>query len=107
AELPLGGGKSVIIADPARQKTPELLRAMGRFVDSLHGRYMVAKDMGIGVEDLQIMAQSTRHISGVEQCVDEAGRARSGDPSPSTVYGVIGGSRAAARHGRGREDRSG
>src|SRR5215217_4121475 len=44
--LPYGGGKSVILGDPSRDKTPELLRAMGRVVQSLGGRYIIADDVG-------------------------------------------------------------
>lgn len=82
AGLPLGGGKSVIIADPRHDRSAELLRAMGRFVDGLGGRYVAAEDSGTSVEDLRVMAGVTPHVSGVDR--SEHG----GDPSPSTARGV-------------------
>jgi len=97
AGLPLGGGKSVILGDPHRDKTPELLRAFGRAVDRLDGRYVAAEDVGIGVEDVALMAQETRHVAG-----RAGGDAASGDPSPFTAYGVFVGIRAAVAHRLGR-----
>jgi leucine dehydrogenase len=90
AGLDLGGGKSVIIADPQRDKSPALFRAMGRFVDGFGGRYIVAEDVGIAVEDVEIMAGETRHAAG-------AGNGGAGDPSPATAYGVFMGLRAAIK----------
>ncbi|MEM6583095.1 MAG: Glu/Leu/Phe/Val dehydrogenase dimerization domain-containing protein [Pseudomonadota bacterium] len=83
AGLPLGGGKSVIIGDPRRDKTPELLRAMGDFVQSQGGRYVAAEDSGTGVADVRIMAERTEWVSGVMD------NAHGGDPSPSTAFGVF------------------
>jgi len=95
AGLRLGGGKSVIIADPRRDKTPALFRAMGRAVDGFGGRYIVAEDVGIAVEDVQIMRRETRHVAG-------AGNGGAGDPSPATAYGVFVGLRAAVAQRLGR-----
>jgi len=92
AGLPFGGGKSVIIGDPRRDKTPALLRAMGTFVDSLGGRYTAAEDSGIGVKDIRVMREQTRWVSGL------ANNEHSGDPSPSTAFGVYLGIRSAVRH---------
>ncbi|MEQ8354235.1 MAG: Glu/Leu/Phe/Val dehydrogenase dimerization domain-containing protein [Kiloniellaceae bacterium] len=91
AGLAYGGGKSVIIGDPRHDKSEALFRAMGRFVDSLGGRYTVAEDVGISVPDVEIMAGETSHVAGVT-----AGGA--GDPSPATAYGVFMGIKAAAKH---------
>ena len=91
AGLAFGGGKSVIIGDPKRDKSEALFRAMGRFVDSLGGRYSVAEDVGISVPDVEIMARETAFVAGTR-----AGGA--GDPSPATAYGVYMGIKAAARH---------
>ncbi len=63
ADLPLGGGKSVMIGDPRRDKTPELLRAMGRIVDSLGGRYIVAEDVGTTVQDMDVINETTKHVA--------------------------------------------
>src|SRR5690606_3896339 len=91
AGLSYGGGKSVIIGDPQRDKSEALFRAMGRAVESLGGRYTVAGAVGISMPDVEIMARETRHIAGTR-----AGGA--GDPSPATAYGVYMGMKAAAKH---------
>ena len=103
AGLPQGGGKSVILGDPRRDKTPELIRAMGRFVDTLGGAYVVAEDSGTSVPDIRLMAEHTRHIGGL---ADEASIAagRTGDPSPATALGTYIGIQAAVRFLRGGDD---
>src|SRR6202047_3667283 len=63
-ELPYGGGKSVVIADPRRDKTPALLHAMGRIIEDLGGRYIAADDVGTTLADLIIMREVTRHTAG-------------------------------------------
>lgn len=99
AALPLGGGKSVILGDPRRDKTPELLRAFGRFVESLGGRYYVAEDVGMSVSDVEVMAGETRFALGLSR-----GIGSSGDPSPLTARGVHLGIRAAVAHRLGAPD---
>jgi leucine dehydrogenase len=96
AGLDYGGGKSVIIGDPGKDKSDALFRAMGRFVESLGGRYTVAEDVGISVPDVEIMGEETRHVAGTS-----AGGV--GDPSPATAYGVFMGIKAAAKHRLGVE----
>lgn len=81
AGLALGGGKSVILADPKTQKTPEMMRAMGRAVQALAGRYIIAEDVGATVADMDQIARETAHVSGVSTGV--------GDPSPWTAEGVF------------------
>ena len=98
AGLPFGGGKSVIIGDPRRDKSPGLLRAMGDFVHSQGGRYVAAEDSGTGVEDIRIMSERTPHVSGLDD--SEFG----GDPSPSTAWGVFLAIRTAVRHRLGQSD---
>jgi len=90
ADLPLGGGKTVVLADPARAKTPELMQALGRAVDRLGGRYIVAEDVGTSPADMAEVRKATRHVSGL----DSGG----GDPSPATAYGVWRGIHAAVNH---------
>jgi len=104
ADLPLGGGKSVIIGDPSKQKTPALMRAMGTAVERLAGRYIVAEDSGTSVADMQQIGQMTRHVSGIADKYDSEGNRRSGDPSPMTAHGVFVGIRSAVRHRLGRSD---
>jgi leucine dehydrogenase len=85
----LGGGKSVIIGDSRTQKTPALLRAMGRFIESLGGLYIAGQDIGTDSHDMAVIRGETRYVS----CVNEsAGGA--GDPSHITAYGVVAGIRA-------------
>jgi len=104
AGLPLGGGKSVIIGNPMQDKTQSMFEAMGHFVDEGRGEYIVAQDSGICVEDLRIMAKQTKHVSGINDCLDELGQLRNGDPSPSTAYGVFCGLQAAVRYRLGRNN---
>ncbi|MCL7939060.1 amino acid dehydrogenase [Halomonas sp. ATCH28] len=102
ADLPLGGGKAVIIADPRRDKTPELLRAMGRLVDGLGGAYITAEDSGSSEADMRRIAEATEHVGGLPRH-----GAASGDPSPFTAWGVFCALRSAVRHGLGRDDLAG
>lgn len=97
ADLPLGGGKAVIIADPRRHKTPALLEAMGRLVDSLGGHYITAEDSGSDEADMQVIAGQTAHVVGLRSTANE-----SGDPSPYTARGVFCALRCAVRHRLGR-----
>ena len=92
AALPLGGGKSVIIADPAKAKSRQMLLAMGDFIESLQGRYVAAEDSGTTVHDIATMRERTRHVSG---CA--ANEKYSGDPSPVTACGVFLGIKEAVR----------
>ncbi len=93
AGLDLGGGKAVIIGDPARDKTEALLRAYGRFVQSLHGRYFTACDVGTYVADMDVIARECRYVTG--RSPEQGG---AGDSSVLTALGVFQGMRAAARH---------
>ncbi|MCX6398675.1 MAG: valine dehydrogenase [Propionibacteriales bacterium] len=90
AGIALGGGKAVIIGHPSRIKTPDLLRAYGRFVDSLSGRYFTAADVGTTAEDLDVVASATRYVVG--------SNGGSGDSGRSTAYGVFCSMRTAAEH---------
>jgi valine dehydrogenase (NAD+) len=91
AGLDLGGGKAVIIGDPATQKTEGLLRAYGRFIESLGGRYRTACDVGTFSEDMDIIARESRFVTG--RTVAQGG---AGDSSVLTAFGVFQGMRAAA-----------
>ncbi|GAA2167489.1 Glu/Leu/Phe/Val dehydrogenase dimerization domain-containing protein [Pedococcus bigeumensis] len=93
AGLDLGGGKAVIIGDPATDKTPDLLRAYGRFVESLGGRYVTACDVGTYVADMDIVSETTRFATGRSEANGGAG-----DSSVLTAFGVFQGQRAAAQH---------
>jgi valine dehydrogenase (NAD+) len=93
AGLDLGGGKAVIIGDPATEKTEPLLRAYGRFVDSLSGRYLTAEDVGTTQADMDIIWRETRCVTGVSRYLGG-----SGDPSTATAYGVWWSMQAVAAH---------
>jgi valine dehydrogenase (NAD+) len=93
AGLDLGGGKAVIIGDPARLKSEALLRAYGRFVESLNGRYVTACDVGTYSEDMDVIARECTHVTG--RTVPNGG---AGDSSVLTAFGVFQGMRAAAEH---------
>jgi len=104
AGLPMGGGKAVILANPATPKTPELLAAFGRAVESLGGRYVTAEDVGISDADMVQISGQTRHVSGLP--VSGAGDA-GGDPGPFTAMGVYLGVKAAVKRGLQRDDMRG
>ncbi|NHA66549.1 Glu/Leu/Phe/Val family dehydrogenase [Phycicoccus flavus] len=93
AGLDHGGGKAVVLGDPRTDKTPELLRAYGRFVESLGGRYVTACDVGTYVTDMDVVAQETRWATG-----RSPERGGAGDSSLLTALGVLRGMRAAAQH---------
>lgn len=103
AGLPMGGGKGVILADSLRTKTPEMLAAFGRAVDSLGGRYVTAEDVGMSDADMVAIAKTTRHVSGLPVAAGSAG----GDPGPTTAKGVYLGVRAAIGRGLGKADAKG
>jgi valine dehydrogenase (NAD+) len=93
ADLDLGGGKAVIIGDPAKHKSEALLRAYGRFVESLGGRYITACDIGTFCDDMDVVARESRYVTG-RTLVHGGG----GDSSILTAIGVFQGMRAAAEH---------
>lgn len=102
ADLPLGGGKAVILGDPATEKTPELLRAMGRAVERLQGRYWTAEDMGMSTADMAVLAGETRFVAGLA-----GGAFASGDPSPVTAKGVFNAIRRSVARRLGSDDLTG
>ncbi len=87
AELPLGGGKGLIIGDPNRDKCKELFCSYARAVNNLNGRFYTGKDMGVDEEDLTCMHNETDYVIGGETI---------GSPSPFTAYGVWKGIKACA-----------
>jgi valine dehydrogenase (NAD+) len=96
AGLDLGGAKAVIIGDPETVKTEALLRAYGRFVESLGGRYITACDIGTYSEDMDLVARESRFVTG--RTVPNGG---AGDSSVLTAFGVFQGMRACAEHAWG------
>jgi len=93
AGLDLGGGKAVIWGDPEQDKSEALLRAYGRMVQALGGRYYTACDVGTYVQDMDVVARETRFVTGRSEANGGAG-----DSSVLTAWGVYQGMRAAAEH---------
>lgn len=93
AGLDLGGGKAVILGDPARQKSEALLRTYGRFLDSLGGRYVTAEDVGTSQADMDVIWRETACVTGISPYLGGAG-----DPSTATAHGVHWAMRAVAAH---------
>ncbi len=88
--LPYGGGKAVIIGDPRTEKTKDLMRAMGRVVDGLSGRYIIADDIGTNLADLAVMRAVTPHTAAATSAAQQ--------PLAVTAYGVLMAIQAAVRH---------
>lgn len=99
AGLAQGGGKAVIIGNPAELASDNLFRAYGRFVDGLAGRYITAEDVGTTVANMEVVATQTSFVSGLP--VESGG---SGDPSPATARGVVAAIRAVSDHLWGTDD---
>lgn len=99
AGLNLGGGKTVIIGDSKKDKSEELWRAFGRYVQSLNGRYITAEDVGTSVEDMDYVAMETDYVTGLS--------GTSGDPSPMTAYGTYMGMKACAKEAYGTDSLEG
>ena len=93
ADLPLGGGKSVIIGDSNKDKNQKLLTSFAQFVQGLGGQYYTAEDVGIGINDVEVLAKTSDYVFGL---------AATGDPSPFTARGCFEGIRAAVKHKLGR-----
>jgi leucine dehydrogenase len=98
ADLPLGGGKSVIIGDSNKDKNEKLLTAFAQFVQRLGGQYYTAEDVGIGINDVEVLATASDYVFGL---------AATGDPSPFTARGCFEGIRAAVNHKHGRDSLEG
>lgn len=84
AGLHQGGGKAVIIGDPAHLRSDELILAYGRFVEGLAGRYVTAEDIGTTQADMNLIGTVTSHVAGRSEALGG-----SGDPSPATALGLV------------------
>lgn len=102
AGLNLGGGKTVIIGDPRKDKNEAMFRAFGRFIQGLNGRYITAEDVGTTVYDMDLIHQETNFVTGISP---EYGS--SGNPSPVTAYGVYKGMKASAKEAFGTDSLEG
>jgi len=95
----LGGGKSVIIGDPRTAKTPSMLHAMGRWIDTLGERYIVGEDIGTNPDDMREIRTETRCVSCLRK--EDGGY---GDPAPMTALGVFSAMRAGIERVYGSSD---
>lgn len=102
AGLNLGGGKSVLIGDPKKDKSEAMFRVFGRFIQGLSGRYITAEDVGTTVSDMVHVRMETRFVTGIP-----SSQGGSGDPSPFTALGVFRGMKACAHKVYGTDDLSG
>ena len=93
ANLPMGGGKAVILGPVPAEKRTGVMKAFGRAVDGLNGQYITAEDVGVSVADMDIVATVTKHVGGLSAGAGESG----GDPSPYTARGVRVGIESAVR----------
>jgi leucine dehydrogenase len=91
ANLPLGGGKAVIIGDPSRDKTEKLFAAYANAVNAMGGRYITAMDVGVVPKDMPLIARGTKHIAGYDM------PGKPGDSGPATALGVYAGLKAAVK----------
>ncbi|MGN6620482.1 MAG: Leu/Phe/Val dehydrogenase [Sphingomonas sp.] len=104
AGLDLGGGKGVVLADkPGAVISEAQLKAFGRAVESLGGRYVTAEDVGMSEARMKVIAGETRYVSGLPVASGAAG----GDPGPYTAMGIYLGVKAAAKRGLGATDMKG
>ncbi|MBY0122458.1 branched-chain amino acid dehydrogenase [Bacillus sp. S/N-304-OC-R1] len=102
AGLNLGGGKTVIIGDPKKDKNEEMFRAFGRYIQGLNGRYITAEDVGTTVADMDLIHEETDYVTGISPAFGS-----SGNPSPVTAYGVYVGMKAAAKEAFGSDSLEG
>jgi leucine dehydrogenase len=101
SSLNFGGGKSVLIGDPNKDKNEGMLRAFGRYIQDLNGRYITAEDVGTTVEDMDVIQGETKYVTG------KSGPGSSGNPSPATAFGVYHGMKAAAKEALGSDSLAG
>ncbi len=102
AGINLGGGQGVIIGDPEKDKNELILRAFGKCVDGLNGRYITAEDVGTTVEDMEVVRYETRWVTGLSEALGGGG-----DPGPVSALGVKHGLRACVEEVLGKKSLQG
>lgn len=102
AGVNLGGGKAVIIGNPKTQKTEGLMRAMGRFIESLGGEYQTGEDVGTTLDDMELLFGETNHVVTLPEYCGGAGNI-----GPATAYGVQQAMKACAQKVWGSESLQG
>ncbi|MDY0210747.1 MAG: Glu/Leu/Phe/Val dehydrogenase [Acholeplasma sp.] len=96
AGLNLGGGKTVLIGDATKVKSEAYFRALGRYVQSLNGRYITAEDVNTNTKDMSYIHMETDYVVGLE--------GKSGNPSPMTALGAFYGIKSALKYKYDNED---
>ena len=102
AGLNAGGGKAVIIGEPAKLKNEVLMRRFGKFIHTLNGNYYTAEDMNMSTTDMEYISMETPFVTGLPEYMGGAG-----DPSPYTAYGVYMGIKASAKRAYGSDSLGG
>ena len=102
ADLPLGGGKAVLIRPKGDFDRVGLFEAYGRAIANLNGIYIAAEDVGVSPADMDVIRSQTEFVAGLSN-----GPAASGDPSPITAEGVFRGIKVGAKHVWGTESLKG
>ena len=92
--LSYGGGKSVIMGNPNKDKTKALLLAAAEAINELDGEYIGGEDMGTYDSDMEVMLERTKHVAGIQETHSKGGKRGGGDPSPITAIGVFEGIRS-------------
>lgn len=87
----MGGGKSVIIADPSKDKNEKLLLSFAEVVHHLQGDYIAAEDVGTTTDDMIVIRKKTPYVAALPT------EKSSGDPSRFTAWGVFRGLQAVAK----------
>ena len=90
AGLNLGGGKTVLIGDVNKLRSEAYFRSLGRYVQSLNGRYITAEDVNTSTKDMNYVHMETDYVVGLE--------GKSGNPSPMTALGAFYGIKAALKY---------
>ncbi|GLX69980.1 Glu/Leu/Phe/Val family dehydrogenase [Paenibacillus glycanilyticus] len=103
AELPFGGGKAVIIGDPAKDKNEKLFRALGRFIHRLQGEYITGMDVGTTSDDMHWVHQETPYVTDIPGSLGASGTFT----ADMTAYGVFLGMKASLKKLDGSESLSG
>ncbi len=102
AEIPLGGGKAVILKPEGDFDREALFSAYGRAVEKVGGQYITAEDVGVSPDDMRTIKTQTDFVAGLDD-----GEAASGDPSPHTADGIFRGLEVAVKHKLGVEGMGG
>ncbi|MFD1675087.1 Glu/Leu/Phe/Val family dehydrogenase [Alicyclobacillus fodiniaquatilis] len=102
AGLNLGGGKTVVMGNAKTDKNEALFRSLGRYIQSLGGRYITAEDVGTDVHDMDLIHMETDYVTGISQAYGS-----SGNPSPVTAFGVFRGMQATVKAAFGTDDLAG